>query len=66
MPKSHYSAAEIQLAHQLFAKNDAVGTLKAPRVLGVLGLSSGHRSALNGSEVTYRDYLRDAHAILKR
>lgn len=63
--KRPYTAAEIERAKSLFAKAQAAGTLKAPAAIAALALSNGYRRTVTQSEVTYRDYLRDARRALE-
>ena len=65
-PKRRYTAREIAYAKRLFAAATAGGFLKPPRAIAALALSSGHRRTVMQSQVTYRDYLRDARWALTR
>lgn len=66
MPKQRpqYTAAEIELANKMFASAKVNGTLKAPRAIAALALTNGYRQTITQSEVTFRDYLRDARQAL--
>lgn len=60
-----FNAAEIALAKRLFAEAQAEGSLKKPRAIGaVASRAGGPIRSMGRIEVTHRDYLRDARAIL--
>ncbi|HEY4113907.1 MAG TPA: hypothetical protein VGM17_07575 [Rhizomicrobium sp.] len=58
--KSRYSQAEHQLAQKLFAEAKVSGTLKQPRAIATLIVSSGYTQSVTASAVTYLDYLPEA------
>ena len=62
--KTPFTPDEIALAEKLFARVKTTNTLKPPRVIAALALSNGFRQSVTASEVTYRDYLRDARRVL--
>lgn len=60
-----FTAAEIALAKRLFAEAQAQGSVKAPRAIGaVASRAGGPIQSIGRIEVSHRDYLRDARAIL--
>lgn len=62
--KTPFTPDEIALAEKLFARAKTTNTLKPPRAIAALALSNGFRQSVTASEVTYRDYLRDARRVL--
>lgn len=60
-----YTEAEKALAKQLFARAQADGTLKPRPGLIAVAFGSGD-SASASRDVAWRDYLRDARAMLSR
>lgn len=64
-PFKPYTGEEIELAKQLYAHALATNTVKARRGLIAVGFSNGaiHTASC---EVTWRDYLPDARAILEK
>jgi hypothetical protein len=63
---ANYTPIETALAQRLFTQARANGTLKPPRaVLSVVMASTGQTQSLS-QRATYRDYLKDARALLAK
>lgn len=59
-----FTASDKALARRLFADAKANGTLKAPQAIAAIGSQSGGPiDVVMRSQVTFRDYLRDARRI---
>jgi hypothetical protein len=62
-----FNREEIALAKRLFFSDQAKDSVKSPRPIAVVTTIGARRTrTLFQSEVTYRDYLRDARRMLKR
>lgn len=62
--RRQYTTAEIELANKMFANAKVNGTLKAPSAIAALAIRNGYRQTITQSEVTFRNYLRDARQAL--
>lgn len=61
MTNRKYTRAMHDLAHELYARDEAAGTLKPPMAIAVqVSLSDGHRRLVSAMRTTYEQYLPEA------